>query len=173
MTESTTNSSKLIHNAITELVKSGSSISDPDFVDDVMDYMEDVFWEHPSYREVLNTIRDFRSKDRVNTLKSIDTSNRNTFQVGDEMTYSGLYGWETTIKVLGVNGSKMKAEISWPSMEDGSDLKDKKVFDIVLDDEGNDCIEVWHYRGETGRVYPPERDRNLKDDLYFSGRVVD
>ena len=173
MTESTTNSSKLIHNAITELVKSGSSISDPDFVDDVMDYMEDVFWEHPSYREVLNTIRDFRSKGRTNTLKSVDTSSRNTFQVGDEMTYSGLYGGETTIKVLGVNGSKMKAEISWPSMEDGSDLKDKKVYDIVLDDEGNDCIEVWHYRGETGRVYPPERDRNLKDDLYFSGRVVD
>ncbi len=163
MTESTS-SSKLILNAITELVKSGSSISDPDFVTDVMDYMEDAFGEYPKHREVLNAIRDFRSKDRTNTLKPIDTSNRNTFQVGDEMTYSGLYGGETTIKVIGVNGSRMEAEISWTSMDDGSTLKDKEVYDIVLDDEGNDCIEVWHYRGETGRVYPPERDGNLKED---------
>lgn len=171
LSESTTNSSKLIRNAITELVRSGSSISDPDFVDDVMDYMEDAFGEHPSYREVLNTVRDFRSKERTNTLRSVDTSSRNTFQVGDEMTYSGLYGGETTIKVLGVNGSRMKAEISWPSMEDGSDLKDKKVFDIVLDDEGNDCIEVWHYRGETGRVYPPKRGSGLEESFSTGDRV--
>lgn len=78
-----------------------------------------------------------------------------SFQEGDVLEYSGLFGGSYTSRVTKIQGSKMWVDTSWTAEESGEEIHDEDTFFIVKDDEGNDCIEVYHYQGEVGRVYPP------------------
>lgn len=78
-----------------------------------------------------------------------------SFKEGDVLEYSGLFGGSYISRVTKIEGSKMWVDTSWTAEESGEEVHDKDTFFIVKDDEGNDCIEVYHYQGEVGRVYPP------------------
>ena len=78
-----------------------------------------------------------------------------SFKEGDVLEYSGLFGGSYTSRVTKIEGSKMWVDTSWTAEESGEEVHDEDTFFIVKDDEGNDCIEVYHYQGEVGRVYPP------------------
>lgn len=78
-----------------------------------------------------------------------------SFKEGDILEYSGLFGGSYTSRVTKIEGSKMWVDTSWTAEESGEEVHDEDTFFIVKDDEGNDCIEVYHYQGEVGRVYPP------------------
>lgn len=78
-----------------------------------------------------------------------------SFKEGDVLEYSGLFGGSYTSRITKIEGSKMWVDTSWTAEESGEEVHDEDTFFIVKDDEGNDCIEVYHYQGEVGRVYPP------------------
>ena len=93
-----------------------------------------------------------------------------SFQEGDVLEYSGLFGGSYTSRVTKIEGSKMWVDTSWTAEESGEEVHDEDTFFIVKDDEGNDCIEVYHYQGEVGRVYPPRK--NLKEDTHYTITVT-
>lgn len=82
------------------------------------------------------------------------------FKEGDVLEYSGLFGGQyiTRVDKISPSGRKMWVTTSWTMEESGEEVSEKDTFFITQDEQGNDCIEIWYYQGEVGRVYPPKND---------------
>ena len=89
----------------------------------------------------------------------------NTFKVGDALEYSGLFGGSYVSVIEKIQGKKMWVDTSWNMEETGEEIHEKDTFFIEKDAQGNDCIIIWVYHGEVGRVYPPKRNASTVNEL--------
>lgn len=80
------------------------------------------------------------------------------FEVGDELEYTGVMtGLHVNLEVTKVTDDYLVADEIWIAEDTGKTCRSPRKFEIEKDDAGNDCIVVWEYHGEVGRVYPPAK----------------
>lgn len=77
------------------------------------------------------------------------------FQEGDILEWSGLYGGQYRARVKSIRGDVLTVTTSWIAEDTGETIFADEKFMIEQDEAGNDCIVVWTYHGDVGRVYPP------------------
>ena len=98
----------------------------------------------------------------------------NSFQIGEEYEWSGLYGGSYTGTVKEIDEESITLDVSWTAEDTGKLVQKEMTYDLETDDEGNIAFIVWRYSGEKGYVYPKsmsitesvENNINLDDYEY-------
>lgn len=82
----------------------------------------------------------------------------NTFNVGDIVTFSMLYGGNVTAEVVDRKEDKLTLREYWIAEDTGEEASDDTDYSINKDDKGVEYIVTWEYHGHEGVVYPPNSE---------------
>lgn len=100
---------------------------------------------------------EYRTRTMTFDFDELDESvDSKQFKVGDEVSYSMLYGGSVDAEVVKVTSRSITLREKWTAEDTGDEVSAGTEYELHKDEEGREYIVVWKYRGEEGRVYPPD-----------------